>query len=314
MKFEESEKKFIHEKRSVNNSATTIITYKSHINGFIEYLRSEGYEDTEEVDLRECYYNYLGDLPEIKDVKDVTVASYARTLKAWLRWMSDTKITEIKGKLEIPKYQLTIRQTYSEDDMRKLLKRPQNGCSEVEYITWVMVNIFSATGMRLGTLRVMKVKDYSPSSLELSLNTTKNRLPVHYGIQKELGVILNSYIMRNNLTSDMYLFATGYNSPYAGRTIQDYIADYSRKRGVNIERRVHAFRHTFAKNYYERTHDVYKLQHILGHKQLSMTQRYLESVGCNLNGRIEYNPQEEFMDQEEEVPMRHRKKIYFEDE
>ena len=73
-------------------------------------------------------------------------------------------------------------------------------------------------------------------------------------------------------------------------------------------------RFNIAKNYYERTHDVYKLQHILGHKQLSMTQRYLESVGCNLNGTIEYNPQEEFMEQEENIPMRHRKKIYFNDE
>ncbi|MBR3356492.1 MAG: site-specific integrase [Solobacterium sp.] len=281
---------FLREKRAINAAETTISTYRGHGYKFIQFCAECGKKDISEGCTESNYYDFIRFLLDEKQIKDITAASYMRSIKAWFNWMME------KGwigqyHMHIPKYQETLRETYSDEELVVLLKHPQSGCTEVEYITWVMVNVLIATGMRLGSLKALKVRDFSYNECLLRVNTTKNRLPIPLPINPELCAILLDFIARLNLKPNDYMFCSGAGTPYASRTIQDYIEQYLTKRQIVKARKVHAFRHTFAKNYYLTTHDVYKLKEILGHCNLSMTEHYLKSLGCALTESIEYNPQ-----------------------
>ena len=93
------------------------------------------------------------------------------------------------------------------------------------------------------------------------------------------------------LSQDDYLFCTGEKKRLANRSMEDYVRRYSAKRGVTKNKCIHAFRHTFARNYYLQFHDMYRLKELLGHTMISTTEQYLGSLGLITSREIEYNPQ-----------------------
>ncbi|MBR3309441.1 MAG: site-specific integrase [Lachnospiraceae bacterium] len=295
---------FLRDKHALNTAQSTLATYKNHCFGYISFCEERGYSDVESGCSEARYYDYIRYLIDDRKIKDITVASYMRSVKTWFNWMMEKGWIE-KYHMPIPKYQETLRETYSDEELSLLLARPQSGCTEVEYITWVMINILIATGMRLGSLKSLRVRDFSYNELQLRVNTTKNNLPIPLPINSELGSILIDYIARLHLKPDDYMFSSGTGSKYASRTIQDYIEQYLSRKRIIKARKVHAFRHTFAKNYYLETHDVYKLKEILGHRDLSMTEHYIRTLGCALTETIEYNPQKKHV---LDMPVEHHAK------
>lgn len=64
------------------------------------------------------------------------------------------------------------------------------------------------------------------------------------------------------------------------------IGIYNRKRGVEITS-IHAFRHTFARNYIVTGGSAFKLQSLLGHKDITMTRHYVHLFGEDLASDID---------------------------
>jgi len=292
---------YLNEKKAMNLSQSTIATYKCTCEGFIIHMPTNG--TVCDCCTKESYEEYLRFLQKAGKNNDISVASKARSIKAWFYWLAERGLIP-HVKLVIPKYQERIPDTYNDEELSLLLKIPQEKCSEVTYISWVMINILIATGARLGSLRNIKVRDFTYNQSRLVLNTTKNNLPIELPINGELSAIIMKYIVRFDLKPDDYLFSTAAGTQYASRTVEDYIGEYIRSKGISKKRMVHAFRHTFAKNYYTKTHDIYKLKEILGHSTLSMTEKYVRSLGCALSETIEYNPQREHAS----MPSSNRKK------
>ena len=307
-------KRFILAKEALNLSDKTLRTYKSCINGFITYVKAKGFNSISGGCTEDKYYLYLTYLLEEKKIADISVASNARSIKTWFYWMMENKMIE-HFHLSIPKYQERIPETFSDEELQKLLEQPNNKCSEVEYITWVMINVLIATGARLSSLRSIQVRDFNYSESKIALNTTKNKIAIELPINVELSSLLMQYIARLHLEPDDYMFSTASGTQYAPRTIEDYIAKYMHNRGIVKRKVCHSFRHTFAKKYYLKTHDVYKLKEILGHQQLAMTEHYVRSLGCALFEKIEYNPQKEHATLKlEDIRQKRRRSIEFDDE
>jgi len=54
-------------------------------------------------------------------------------------------------------------------------------------------------------------------------------------------------------------------------------------------------RHTFARNYYIQTRDVYALSKLLGHSSVAVTENYLRDLGMEtFFSDANYNPQQQF--------------------
>ena len=306
--------RFLYEKQEYNLSEKTIATYKFHCCGYIDFVQNGGLYDVTIACDKDNYIGYLGYLKDKRKIRDISVASYARSIKAWFYWLMENKYID-QFRMQIPKYQETVPETYSDYELGILLKRPQSGCTQVEYITWVMVNVLIATGARLSSLRNIKVRDFSYNESTISINTTKNNHSIKLPVNEELCMILIEYINKLHLSPNDYLFCSGTGDRYAARTIEDYIMQYNKDRFVYKRRIVHAFRHTFAKNEYLASHDVYKLKEILGHQNLSMTESYLRSLGCALEETIEYNPQRKHKVNSEPIRKTRRgNKVVFESE
>lgn len=105
--------------------------------------------------------------------------------------------------------------------------------------------------------------------------------------------IINKYIREFDLEDNDYLFCTANKQRMAKRTMEDNVATYNRSRGIT-KTSIHLMRHTFAKNFYANSKDVYGLQQILGHSQISTTEHYLRGLGVDSTVTSVYNPQQQY--------------------
>jgi integrase/recombinase XerD len=284
-------KQFNDENRSKNLSSHTLDTYNIHINDFINRMG-----------LKECSSSFLGidmyiwyveDLQEEGIKKDTTISSYCRSVRVFLYWLMENDYME-SCTLTIPRYQKTIKATYTDEELITLLVKPEKNCTEVEYLTWVFINICISTGLRLSSILNLKVCDYNKSDKTLCVNYTKNNTVKLVYLNDEMAGILNKYISLFNLTNLDWFFSTGEGTQLKRRSIQDYVAKYNRKRGIE-KTSIHLFRHTFSKNYYKRTKDIYSLCNILGHTTISTTENYLRDLGLSCEDSTVYNPQLEYI-------------------
>ena len=301
--------KFVASKTAQNCSPETIKTYSVHIEAFLRFLDIDGVKPIYELCRPEAYENYINYLLTQKKIKPVTAHSYASSIKVFLNWCFKRYPFE-KFEIKLPKFQRKILDTYSDEQLRILLERPDSDCAETEFMTWVIVNVFAYTGMRLNSLRNLLVDDVIFKDSKIKVNVTKNMLPLLIPPAETLFVILREYISRFELIGTDYLFCTAYHTQYAKRTIEKYVEIYERNRGIDIPRRCHTFRHTFAKKYYEKTHDVLAVKNVLGHSGLDETLRYLDDLGFKIEERINFDPRDDLgIEDNLEIRKRRRKKM-----
>lgn len=284
---------FLQEKEAFNASTETIKQYRYHCVQFIHSIENADELPGYKVLTLDSYKNYIVELKK-RDIKDVSIACIARSLRAWLYWLMENNYIN-PFHVKIPKYQKVVAETYTDEELAILLEKPGRNCSEVEYETWVFINVAIATGLRLSSILNIKVQDIHFSENTIVVNKTKNRTALSLVANDELLAILKRYVKLFDLYPEDYLFCTGEKGKLANRTMEDFVKRYNAKRGVQKKKIIHAFRHTFARNHYLQNHDMYRLKNLMGHTLISTTEHYLGTLGLNTSDKIEYNPQAQFI-------------------
>lgn len=293
IKIRDAYEKYLLAKKAEGLSAKTLDTYMLHIDHFMENFGN--YFSTAQLS-EDMYNNEILELQEDENKSDVTVTSYCRSIRAFFYWMQDKGYME-QCSLALPKFEKKVKEIYTDEEITILLKKPDKGCSEVEYQTWVFINFVMATGLRLSSVLDLKVSDYLAKDAVIYVQHTKQKSGQTIQINKELCSILNRYIEQFELVNENYLFCIATGERMANRTMQDNVATYNRARNVT-KTSIHLMRHTFAVNYYTKTKDIYALKTIMGHSQLSTTEHYLQSLGLTIQVSDAYNPQSLFVQQE----------------
>ncbi len=278
---------FLEEKRTMNLSEETIREYTVHTKQFIDI---SSIRHVSEVN-KEAYQAFVDSLKEDKKKNDVTVASYCRSIRVFLYWLMENEYIH-PFKIRIPKYQTKIKRCYQDDELRILLKKPQRHCSETEYISWVFVNLICATGIRLKSARNIKVSDIQDDWIMIDRTKNKHGLRLH--LNPDLQRILRRYINAFHLRMDDYLFCTAEGVQYTTYAMEKMIERYNKNRGIG-QTGIHRMRHTFARNYYMQTKDVYALSKLLGHSSVAVTEIYLRDLGMEtFCSKMDYNSQQQF--------------------
>lgn len=291
IKVEKALEEFLEEHRAKNTSENTLETYTLHINSFIEATDCQWLSTAM---LDKSYYTYfITEMQEEGRKKDTTIASYCRSVRAFLYWLMDNGYMK-EEPLKIPKYDKTVKETYTKEEITKLLEKPEKGCSEVTYQTWVFINLIMSTGLRLSSTLNLKVSDFVKREHLLYVQKTKQRKGQQIYLNEEMCNILSKYIQLFDLDISDYIFCTGNKDMLKKRTIEDNVATYNRAKGVQ-KTSIHLMRHTFAKNYYAQTKDIYSLQQILGHSTITTTENYIRDLGLTPTNSVAYNPQRQFM-------------------
>ena len=193
--------------------------------------------------------------------------------------------------LKLPKASEKVKDIYTANEIEILLRKPKKGCSEVEYQTWVFINLIMSTGLRLSSALALTVYDYNAKENILIVNKTKQKKGQRLLLNKDMCNILNSYIRLFMLDNNSYLFPCAEGTALKKRSMQDNVATYNNSRNVK-KTSIHLMRHTFASNYIRNGGDIYSLQHILGHSDIATTQKYLKSLDCDVRDiGTTYNPQ-----------------------
>ena len=281
---------FVQEKKAMNLSELTLSTYELHIKSFVD--SNEFWDMSTSLLNKDLYQWWIEDLKEDQNKKDVTVATYCRSVRAFIYWLQEQEYCDIFP-VKIPKYQKTIKRCYTQEELQVLLEKPSRDCSEVQYQTWVYINLLISTGLRLSSSLDILVKDIDFKNNVVYVDTTKNNQGLALSLNDDVIKILKKYIQLFRLSADDYLFCKGDNTRMANHTMQCNVANYNRAHGVE-KTSIHLFRHTFAKNFYIQTKDVYTLCQVLGHSNISVTEGYLKDLGVSLFADTVYNPQQQF--------------------
>lgn len=131
-----------------------------------------------------------------------SIRSYTRMLKVFLTWCNEENITA----LNIKKYkgEETIKETYSDDELKKLLKKPNfKNCTFVEYRTWVIINLLVNGGSRASTIRNIKIQDINLENSVIYARHTKNKKPLVIPLCTELTGVLRDYLKIRGGKDDM---------------------------------------------------------------------------------------------------------------
>lgn len=279
---------FISEKQSLNLSKSTLDIYRLHCSLFFDAMNIQQVSEL----TKQNYQQYVSILMDDQNKKPVTAASYCRSIRAFYYWCQEVGYLDDHFKLRLPKFEKPVKRIYSNEEMQKLLQKPDKDCNETEYICWCFANLCACTGIRLASALAIRVSDIENDWLYV--DRTKNRTGLKLHLNKDMQRILKRYITLFHLQAGDYLFATAKGTAYQPNTMKKMMTRYNDKRGVQSHG-IHKYRHTFAASYYEQTHDIFALCKLLGHSSVSVTEGYLSSINTSMiSAQNEYNPQELF--------------------
>lgn len=235
--------------------------------------------------------NFILDLRSDKHTcNEITINSYLRGIRAFLYYcMEMDYLTQFK--ICIPKVDKKLKETYTDTELSVLLKKPNlKACSFSEYKIWVFSNYLLATGNRISTALNVRIEDIDFTNGLIQLNHTKNRTSQLIPLSHTLASILKEYLKYRKGTSKSYVFCNTYGEKGDIRTYQDMLATYNRKKGVT-KTSAHLYRHTFAKKWILNGGDIFRLQKILGHSDLSVVKEYVQMFGNDLSVDFDkFNP------------------------
>ena len=284
---EEAFEMFIRKCKVKNLSDLSVESYRKKIKFFFMFIDAKSYITDIK---RETIDDYVLWLRENTDANDITINSYLRSARAFLYYCMDCDYIP-HFKIQLIKAEKKIKETYTDEELQRLLVKPDtNSCTFSTYKTWVFENYLIGTGNRISTALNVHIGDIDFEGGTITLRKTKNRKQQIIPLSNTLGDVLSEYLVIRGGTADDYLFCNEYGGQASDRTYQQLVRRYNIKHNVN-KTSCHLFRHTFAKQWILAGGDMFRLQKILGHSDLTVTKEYVQMFGQDLQMDFEkFNP------------------------
>lgn len=280
MTLEEAFTQFIKTCKLKNLSPKTTETYEIHYSIFTKFI--DGNTPVSKFN-RNVIDDYIIYLKQETDIRDITVNTYLRSLRVFFNYLMEMNLVG-HFKIQMLKVDKMIKETYTDIELKLLLKKPDiKVCDFTEYKTWVFSNYLLATGNRISSALNIQIKDLDFSNYLINVGKTKNRKAQIIPMSKVLANILQEYLQyRGAESSEDYLFCNSYGETGNIHTFQGLLQRYNRKRGVS-KTSAHLYRHTFAKNWIINGGDIFRLQKILGHSDLTVVKEYVNMFSNDLS-------------------------------
>ena len=143
---------------------------------------------------KSVFDSFIVNVRKNKEISSQTLFTYARDLKTIINFYIRQEYCK-PFKMELPKVDKQPIATYTDEELEKLLKKPNiNKCSFVEYRNYVMVAMFLSTGIRLSSLINIRVKDINFDDEVVNIMHTKNRKSLIIPLNKQILSILKEYL------------------------------------------------------------------------------------------------------------------------
>lgn len=219
--------------------------------------------------------NFIYELKEEVGVKETTINHYLRDIRAFFNWCYSEGYLLEKIPIKLIKLQETVKETYTDDELKKLLVQPTSD-DYCEWRTWAIINWILATANREKTVCSIRMCDLNIPDKEIILPHLKNKKAQIIPMSSELAIVLKIFIreFRSDAAENDFLFCNIAGERLSENALKLSVRKYNHSRDVN-RTSIHALRHTFAKYWIRNNGDVFRLQKLLGHSTLDMTRVYV---------------------------------------
>lgn len=231
-----------------------------------------------------------------KGLSDTTVNIRLRAVRSFFNFLTEYEYIDNDIKIRMIKEDAKKIQVFTEEEVKKLIEKKPKG-DDISFATfrdWSMVNFLIGTGVRLSTLRNIKIDDVKFANNEIWLRHTKNREEQIFPLSLSLSHVLREYIGVRGGDDVNFLFCNSYGEKIDERTVDDRLKKYCRERLGNNGMRycAHDFRHTFAVMFIRNSGgDILTLQKLLGHKSLEVTRKYANMLTGDIKRQFaKYSP------------------------
>ncbi|MBN7771831.1 tyrosine-type recombinase/integrase [Clostridium aminobutyricum] len=283
-----------------NYSKYTIKYYENVIRSFeIFYSLDNDIEEVTEL-LVNKYLLFLNN----KGIAGKTIKTYIGGIRTVFYFFMEKGWIE-RFIIKMPKFEKPIKSVYTKEELTILLKKPDlKKCGFTEYRNWVIVNYLIGTGQRLNSIINIKIGHIDLLNAVVFLRVTKNRKETILPLTSSLVDILKEYLKYRKGKTNDYLFCNSTADQMSRGCITCAIRNYNRARGIE-KTSIHMFRHSFAYNYLLNGGDVFRLQKLMTHNDISTTKEYLNLSLEDLQVDFEeYNPLENIVKKNHTIKIR----------
>lgn len=157
-----------------------------------------------------------------------------------------------------------------------------------------MLELLYATGLKVSELINLNISDVNTnlSFINCSCHNNDRFIPIYPIALKALqDYISNSRPVLVNDSAEQALFVNLSGGRMTRQGFWKILKGYADDAGIQKDITPHTLRHSFAAHLLENGADIHDIQEILGHKELSSTQRYSQFIKDKLkNGYMKYHP------------------------
>jgi integrase/recombinase XerD len=257
-----------------NYSQNTIKTYRSIINNFYKFLKTEDDLYDERRFLR-SFKKYIQYLKREKAVSQNYIYLVTVVSKKFLEFNGLYFLDEIKA----PKRTKSLPKSLNESEVKKLINAfdhdfydKNSAKSKTRLRNKLVLTILYSSGLRVSELVSLLTKDIDleERTMRIRGKGDKDRVVLFDNDSKSL---IEEYLDIREFDSD-YLFVNRINNPLTTRYVQLMIKKYAEEAGINKKVTPHILRHSFATHLLKNGVDIRAIQQLLGHSNLSTTQIY----------------------------------------
>ena len=270
-----------------NASAHTVAAYQSDLSQFVafagDYTGKRDSLEPKHLDL-EVIRGFLGDLHHGHQSR-ATVARKVSAVRAFFRYLRREGFVETDPAALVvaPKREQKVPAHLSVDEMSQLLEAP-DASTDLGRRDRAILELFYASGIRLSELVAIDLEDVDLSGRMIRVMGKGRKERIVPFNQKAAGALRAWLKDRVTLTRGLprrgtveagdALFVNARGGRLTGRSVQRLVARYVSSCSTRFGISPHALRHSFATHLLQAGADLRAIQELLGHVQLSTTQRY----------------------------------------
>jgi site-specific recombinase XerD len=268
---------FIKNLEEKRRSPSTILAYRADLEQLINYLQGKNKVIPDQIKSE--------DIEGFRDsllAQKYTPKSVSRKLnavKTFFRWLVSQKLVSFDPSSDVahPKIEVSIPKFLSPLEYRAL----RDVVRDDKRIA-AIVELILQTGMRISEVASLKLVNVKEVEVTVEAYATQSERTIP--LNKSSKDALDTYLKDRPNTDSPYVFVSKNGKPLAVRNIRAAIDRYFQKAEIpNYS--VNDLRTTFIVENLKAGIDLVLLSHIVGHKRLSTTERYLELAQTKESGK-----------------------------
>lgn len=250
-------------------ASATILAYAKDIDQVIEFLHK-----LEITDIKNVTSDHLEQFKQLLKDQKYTLKSISRKLnsiKSFFKFLIGDGALSISPATSVshPKYEIQPPRILSPLEYRALRDSVKG-----DIRMYAIVELLLQTGLRIGELAGIQLQDISIEKSYLKIRAFESHDARKVPLNKTAKEAIEKYVRERPKTKNTTLFITKTGNPFLIRNIRTAVNRYFRIGGIEGAK-VNDLRHTFVVEQLKAGVPIVELSHMVGHKRLSTTEKYL---------------------------------------